>query len=110
MRKLFDQVDFEKFEPVAQYNARSYNLTNYEDGIMLQYFPKEVHQDDIRQQFDKEFKWENATQQWFNTLTGELTEEVKLEFKHKYNFWDKRPWRHEADAVLIVRNLELNNE
>ena len=106
MRKLFDEVDYEKFEPVTKYNARSYNLTNYEDGILMQYFPKEIHQDDIRQQLDKEFNWENATQQWFNTLTGEFTEEVKLEYKHKYNFWDWRPWRHEADAVLIIRNLK----
>lgn len=109
MRKLFDRVDYEKFEPVTGYTSRSYNLTNYEDGIILLYFPKEVHQDDIRQQLEKEFNWENATQQWFNTLTGEFTEEVKLEFKHKYNFWDWRPWRHEADAIWIISNLEPKN-
>lgn len=106
LRKLFDKVDYEKFEPVANYNERSYNLTNYEDGVIMQYFPKEVHQDDIRQQLDKEFNWEKATQLWFNTLTGEFTEEVKLAFKYKYNFWNKRPWRHEVDAILIVRNLK----
>ena len=110
MRKLFDQVNFEKFEPVTKYNERSYNLTNYEDGMILQYFPKEVHQDDIRQQLDKEFNWEHATQQWFNTLTGEFTEEITLEFPNLYNFWDGRPWRHEADAVLIVRNLKSKNQ
>ena len=52
------------------------------------------------------FNYENATQQWFNTLTGEFTEEVKYEYK-ELGFWEWRPWRGEADAVLIIRNLEL---
>ncbi len=106
MRSLFDRVKFENFEPMAKYSARSYNLTDYKEGVLLQYFPKEVHQDDIRRQLNQEFDWENATQQWFNTLTGEFTKERKLIYKHKYNFWDWRPWRHEADAVLIIRNLK----
>ncbi|WP_075590689.1 apiosidase-like domain-containing protein [Labilibacter marinus] len=106
MRELFDKVAYDKFVPVTKYNVRSYNLTNYEDGILLQYMPKEVHSDDIKRHLDKEFDWANATQQWFNTITGEYTEEKKLEFPHKYGFWDWRPWRNEADAIMIIKNLK----
>ncbi|WP_111708487.1 apiosidase-like domain-containing protein [Lutibacter citreus] len=106
MRKLFDTVNFENFEPVTKYNPRSYTLSNSKDGVVLQYFPKEVHSDDIKRMLNTEFNYENATWQWFNTLTGEFTKEEKLVFKHKYGFWDWRPWRNEADAILIIRNLE----
>ncbi|WP_282134038.1 DUF4038 domain-containing protein [Seonamhaeicola maritimus] len=105
MSNLFKTVNFENFEPVTKYNVRSYNLTNYEEGVVMQFIPKEVHSDDIKRQLDKEFDYSKATRQWFNTYTGEYTKEEKLEFKHKYGFWDERPWRHEADVVLIIKNL-----
>lgn len=53
----------------------------------------------------KEFNYENATQQWFNTLTGEFTEEVEYKY-NRLGHWDWRPWRGEADAILIIRNLK----
>ncbi|MDV7188007.1 DUF4038 domain-containing protein [Lutibacter sp. TH_r2] len=108
MKGLFSKINFEKFKPVTKYNPRSYTLVNNEEGILMQYFPKEVHSDDIKRHLDTEYKYSNATKQWFNTITGEYTEEVKLEFEHKYGFWDFRPWRNEADAILIIRNLEPN--
>lgn len=106
MRKLFDAVNFENFEPVSKYNSRSYILNNYKEGIVMQYIPKEVHSDDIKRMLEAEFNYKNATWQWFNTITGEFTKEVQLEFEHKYGFWDYRPWRNEADAILIIRKLE----
>lgn len=106
MRKLFDNVNFENFEPVTKANTRSYVLSNDTDGIVLQYFSKEVHSDDIKRYLSKEFDYQNATKQWFNTITGEFTKEEKLKFEHKYGFWDYRPWRNEADAILIIRNLK----
>jgi hypothetical protein len=106
IRKLFNVVNFEKFEPVTKYTTRSYTLTNKIDGVVMQYFPKEVHSDDIKRYLDNEFNYENATRQWFNTLTGEFTKEEKLVFKHKYGFWDYRPFRNEADAIFIIRNLK----
>ncbi|WP_299547293.1 DUF4038 domain-containing protein [Seonamhaeicola sp.] len=106
MRDLFKTVNFENFEPVTKYNVRSYNLTNYKEGVVMQYIPKEVHSDDIKRQLDAEFDYSNATRQWFNTLTGEFSKEEKLVFKHKYGFWDERPWRHEADVIFIIKNLK----
>jgi len=75
-------------------------LTNYKDGMILLYVPKEVYNDDVKNQLDKEFNYENASKQWFNTLTGEYTKEEKVEFKNYYQIWDWRPWRNEADAIL----------
>ncbi|GAF04375.1 putative endoglucanase [Saccharicrinis fermentans DSM 9555 = JCM 21142] len=106
MRSLFNQVNYENFEPVTKFNSRSYNLTNYKDGMILLYVPKEVHHADIKNQLDNEFNYDSATCQWFNTLTGEFTPEEKVEFKHKYGFWDWRPWRNQADAIYVIRGLE----
>ncbi|WP_298369247.1 DUF4038 domain-containing protein [uncultured Lutibacter sp.] len=106
MRKLFNTVNFENFKPVSKYNPRSYTLSNTKEGVVMQYFPKEVHSDDIKRMLSTEFNYENATWHWFNTITGEFTKEEKLVFKHKYGFWDWRPWRNEADAILIIKNLE----
>ena len=79
---LFKKVNYANFEPIVKYNARSYNLTNYKDGMILLYVPKEVYNDDVKNQLDKEFNYENASKQWFNTLTGEYTKEEKVEFKN----------------------------
>lgn len=104
MRTLFDEVAYEKCKPVSK--ARSYILENKEDGIVLQYMQKDVHSDDIKGYLGGAFDYDNATKQWFNTLTGEFTKEEKLVFPYKYGFWEWRPWRNEADAVLIIRNLK----
>ncbi|QVY67462.1 DUF4038 domain-containing protein [Polaribacter sp. Q13] len=106
MRKLMDKVGYENFEPVTKYNVRSYNLTDIKNGTIMLYIPKEVHFDDVERQLKAEFNYKDATKQWFNTLTGEFTKEEKLVFKHKYGFWDYRPWRNKADAILIISNLK----
>jgi len=110
LTSFFDKLNYSNFEPVVKYNARSYNLTNYKDGMILLYVPKEVYNDDVKNQLEKEFNYENATRQWFNTLTGEYTKEEKLEFKNFYQIWDWRPWRNEADAILIIRDLRLKGD
>ena len=102
--KLFNTVPFEKCEPYFRYNSSGYNLTNKEDGTILLYTPKENHSISPTAQIRNEFNYENATQQWFNTLTGEFTQEEPYELQ-KWGFWDWRPWRGEADAILIIRNL-----
>lgn len=106
MQKLFSKVNFEKFEPNTKYNPRSFTLVNNEEGVIMQYMPKEVHSDDIKRHLDTEYNYQKATYQWFNTLTGEFTKEEKLVFEHKYGFWDYRPFRNQADAILIIRNLK----
>lgn len=104
MRKLFDEVHFENCVPMIRYNSSGYNLTNKKDGIVLMYAPRENQWVGPNPVVTKEFNYENATQQWFNTLTGEFTEEIKFEVK-ELGFWNWRPWRGEADAILIIRNL-----
>lgn len=106
MRDLFKTVKFENLEPVTKYNKRSYNLTSLKDGVVLQYMPKEIHSDDIKRYLGETFNYSKATKQWFNTLTGEFTKEEPLVFEHKYGFWDYRPWRNEADAILIIKGLK----
>jgi len=93
MRKLFDTVHFENFIPLDKYNGSSYNLTNKKDGTIMVYAPKENHYVGVN------------TKQWFNTLTGEFTKEIKYK-ESKHSFWEWRPFRNTADAILIVRNLK----
>lgn len=109
MKNLFDKVPFENFSPSFRNNASGYNLTNRKDGIILMYAPKENHYISPKGQVGREFNYENATQQWFNTLTGEFTKEEKFKMEG-LGFWDWRPWRYEADAILIVRNLKLKEK
>lgn len=103
---FFKTYKFENFEPVMGYNTRSYNLTNYKEGQVLLYVPKEVHHADVKRQLDKEFDYSQATWQWFNTQTGVYTSEKPVIFEHKYGFWDWRPYRNQADAILIVKGLK----
>jgi hypothetical protein len=109
MRKLFEELDFSKFKPMNRYNGTGYNLTNEKDGVILLYTPKENQFVSTKSQIRKIFNYENATQQWFNTLTGEFTPEEKLNLEG-HGFWDWRPWRGEADAIRIIRNLEPKTE
>ncbi|MGJ8697398.1 MAG: DUF4038 domain-containing protein [Verrucomicrobiaceae bacterium] len=105
MRTLFDTVNFENCQPSPRDNSSGFNLTNKKDGIVLLYCPKENHFIGANGQLQREFDYSNATTQWFNTLTGEFTDEKKFTFKD-LGFWEWRPWRNEADAILIFRNLK----
>ena len=109
MRKLFDTVPFENCVPNFRYNGSGYNLTNRKDGIILMYAPKGNHSVSAKAQIERDCNYGHATQQWFNTITGEFTKESKYVVK-KHGFWDWRPWRGEADAILIIRNLEFLNK
>ncbi|MFY0653507.1 MAG: DUF4038 domain-containing protein [Cyclobacteriaceae bacterium] len=106
MRRLFESVHFENCEPLSNYNSSGYNLTNKKDGIVLMYTPKENQWVGPNKVISDNFSYGNASQQWFNTLTGEYTAEVKFE-KKELGFWDWRPWRGEADAILIIRGLNV---
>ncbi len=105
MRKLFDTVHFENCKPLSRYNGSGYNLTNKKDGIVLMYVPKENQWVGANNVIENVFDHKHATKQWFNTLTGELTQAMKFE-KKNLGFWEWRPWRGEADAILVIRNLE----
>lgn len=109
MRSLFDSVHFENCEPLSRYNTAGYNLTNEKDGIVLVYAPKENNWVGASKIISAKFNPESATQQWFNTLTGEFSEEVKY-VKKPLEFWDWRPWKGEADAILIIRGLEAKEK
>lgn len=105
MRSLFDTVNFQNCKPLSNFNTAGYNLTNEKDGIVLLYAPKENNWVGANKVISDKFNHKNATKQWFNTITGEYTEEEKY-IKKSLEFWDWRPWKGEVDAILIIRNLE----
>lgn len=105
MRTFADTVNIENCKPFPNYNTSGFNLTNEKDGIILMYITKEVHWGSAAGALKKKYKMENATVQWFNTLTGEFSESEKMRTKG-LAFWDYRPWRNEADAILIIRNFK----
>lgn len=111
MRTLMDSVNFENCETWPQFNSSGYSLANVKDGIYLMYVPKESHYTATRIAMRK-FNTDNATIQWFNTWTGEFTE-LKSYKEGKPSAWNKeepRPFRYEADAVIIIRGLEYLNK
>lgn len=106
MRSLFDSVNFQNFKPMPAFNNAGYNLTNIKDGVILVYNPKENNwSGGTAKALKAMFDHSEATKQWFNTLTGEFTKEVKY-IKKPLEFWDSRPWEGEADTILIIRNLK----
>lgn len=109
MRNLFETVNFGNFKPLSKYNTAGYNLTNEKDGVVLMYAPKENNWVGAAKIIKDKFDHKYATKQWFNTLTGAYTKEVKYE-KKSLEFWDWRPWKNEADAILIIRNLKKKNK
>ncbi|MEM6641430.1 MAG: DUF4038 domain-containing protein [Bacteroidota bacterium] len=111
MRTLMESVNFENCENWPQFNHSGYNLLNKKDGIYLIYVPKESHYAATRLAMRK-FNTENATIQWFNTWTGEFTE-LQSYAEGKPTAWDQynpRPFRYEADAILIVRGIKPIDE
>lgn len=105
MRKFCESIHFENCKAMSRYNSSGYNLTNTRDGIVALYVTKETHSASPKKQVADNFDASEATQQWFNTLTGEFTKETEY-YQPELGFWEWRPWRNEADAVLIIRNLK----
>ncbi|TDT47281.1 uncharacterized protein DUF5060 [Maribacter spongiicola] len=95
MQKLFAAFDFTKLKPTPWKNGSAYNLTDDNETVLL-YMHKENYG------IDAAFlKKESAIRslQWFNTLTGEFSQEVGLPKTGKLI----SPWQGKADAVLISR-------
>ena len=105
MRKLCEMIRFENCRAMPWHNGSGYNLTNEVDGVIALYVPKETYSASPKKQIADRFDFTDAKQQWLNTLTGQLTSPTKYEQK-ELTFWDWRPWRGEADAVLIVHGLK----
>ncbi|MBB3696847.1 DUF4038 domain-containing protein [Flammeovirga yaeyamensis] len=104
MANLFDKFNFENFEPLSWFNSSGYNLTNKKDGVVMMYTPKECQWIGVANVV-KKFDASEAKQQWFNTLTGEFSDEEPYNTK-PFDFWYERPWKGEADVILIVKDLK----
>ncbi|APZ45533.1 hypothetical protein BW723_04145 [Polaribacter reichenbachii] len=108
LKTLFTDYNFQNFKPIQWFNGNGYNLTNEKDGVVMLFVPKENNWVGVVEGLKKKFDFSEAKEVWFNTLTGEYTEEESFD-KKAYNFWKKRPWHLEADAIRIVKNLKLKN-
>ncbi|WP_131694691.1 hypothetical protein [Dyadobacter tibetensis] len=91
-------------KPTPHFNASGYSMTSDIDGLMLVYVPKENNATSTDYQIDKNYYWDQASVQWFNTLTGAYTEERKYSLNPNI-FWVHRPWKMEADAIIIIKGL-----
>ncbi|OHX64829.1 hypothetical protein NH26_24245 [Flammeovirga pacifica] len=104
MANLFEKFNFENFEPLSWFNSSGYNLTNKKDGVVMMYTPKECQWIGVSKVI-KQFDASEAKQLWFNTLTGEYSEEEPYNTA-PFDFWYERPWKGEADVILIVKGLK----
>ena len=102
--RLCDLIQFQDCKPAPRFNSSGYCLINRKAGIAAIYTPKGNHYVGSSSLM-KEFDCEAVTRQWFNTLTGELTEPESYDMKG-LGFWEDRPWRYKADTVLIIRGLK----
>lgn len=93
MVKFFEKQQYHQFEPINTNSA--YCLKN-KDNVFLFYLPKEHYQISI---YGGPEKAETGTYQWFNTYTGEYSEEKPFEKQFFVN-----PWHLKADAILIRKH------
>ncbi|NME67794.1 DUF4038 domain-containing protein [Flammeovirga aprica JL-4] len=108
MRTLFEHYNFENFVPLSHHNSSGFNLTNKKDGVVMMYTPKENQWIGVHKVLKKNFDYSKAQQQWFNTLTGEYSEKENYNTE-PFDFWYERPWKGEADVILIISNLKSNS-
>ncbi|KXX69288.1 DUF4038 domain-containing protein [Flammeovirga sp. SJP92] len=108
MRTLFEHYNFENFVPLSHHNSSGFNLTNKKDGVVMMYTPKENQWIGVHKVLKKNFDYSKAQQQWFNTLTGEYSKKENYNTE-PFDFWYERPWKGEADVILIISNLKSNS-
>ena len=98
MASLFEVFDFAAFTPDYRKNGSGYNLNNSQ-GTHLIYVSKDNFQMSRGNRYLYPKDEVKRDYQWFNTLTGEFTEQKPIIKGMKFI----SPWRGEADAILISR-------
>ncbi|WP_066631768.1 DUF5060 domain-containing protein [Labilibacter marinus] len=94
MTALFTAHDFSKYKPVVAENKAGYAMAHANEERYLFYVPKETYWYHTGYVFEDK---KPVTYQWFNTYTGEYSDEVTITKKQHFI----SPWHGEADAVLI---------
>lgn len=95
LHSFFSKIGYEKFHPFPQANKSGYCLKS-DDEVYLYFIPKENYQ--LSMYGAKDAGVRSGSYQWFNTYTGEYTEEKSFTGGNM-----KAPWPNEADAILIRR-------
>jgi len=90
---FFEKYPYNQYHPIDTNTA--YCMTN-DKGIFLFFVPKEHYQISI---YGGAENTKTGTYQWFNTLTGEYSEEMKYS-----DIFFKNPWYMNADAILIRKH------
>lgn len=94
LEAFFERVKYEQFEPYPQANQTAYCLKTNDDNTYLFFLPKETYQLPF---YHKTGAGKAVgTFQWFNTYTGEYTDEMEYQGGAM-----KAPWSNIADAILI---------
>ncbi|MGQ1787765.1 MULTISPECIES: apiosidase-like domain-containing protein [unclassified Saccharicrinis] len=98
MTQLFTDYPFGAYNPVPWHNQAGYCLKHKDKEEYLNYVPKETYQ------YRKEYMFKDKKPvyfKWFNTLTGEYSQETKFDKKQEFI----SPWYGQADAILITWKL-----
>ena len=98
MKKLFSIVDFSKMKPSPWKNGSGYNLTDDKETILI-YVHKENFGIDA---WFLKLKEDKRTIQWFNVLTGEITDAKEIEGNGKFI----SPWANSSDSIMISKLIE----
>lgn len=99
MSDLMSEFEFTDYEPAPQHNQAGFCLKQKDKENYLYYVPKETYW------YRTEFLFKKVKTpikcKWFNTLTGEYSEEFVITKKQHFI----SPWYNKADAILI-HNVE----
>ncbi len=99
MADFFKQYPFASLKPNPAFNSSGYCMSN-PDGLYVFYLPKESRKAEMWKL--KSLSQGGLTYQWFNTITGEYTEEVKVASWDQFKM-PASPWFLNQDAIFVLK-------
>jgi len=102
MAAFFERFTFSSFTPVPGKNGSGYTMVDEQDTYLIYVSKDNFQMSRGNWYLMPEGKEPNRTMQWFNTLTGEMTEASDIEKGQLFI----SPWRGSADAILISQVVE----
>ena len=102
MAAFFERFTFSSFTPVPGKNGSGFTMVDEQDTYLIYVSKDNFQMSRGNWYLMPEGKEPNRTIQWFNTLTGEMTEASDIEKGQLFI----SPWRGSADAILISQVVE----
>lgn len=106
MAEFFEEYPYSSLEPAPKFNSSGYCMTDNK-GMYVYYLPKESRKAEVWKLRDSSRG--GLSYRWFNTTTGEFTEEVHVGSFAELSL-PASPWFLESDVMLVVKTTPLTDK